>query len=239
MMATPLEHNAILIPTEAFRPLKIAEYIDQGKKKKLFKGEAICTSADTIYNPYYFYIEQGQIKACIEREDGENVPILWRNAGNAFLAEYSGFASIGRYRAKFLATTDTVLFGFSQHQLYKFILEDPDLFYEYIYVCHMTFAQMGHRIANAGSQSSTQRFIMWLEKLCVANPPDKKGMHTITCSMTLRQISELLSVHVTTCTKVIAAFENEGIIKRTRTHIYVYDLEKLKSCSQPQSALRY
>ncbi|MEG2948873.1 MAG: Crp/Fnr family transcriptional regulator [Raoultibacter sp.] len=238
-MATPIEYNSILIPTEPFGPLKLASYIEYGKKKKLFKGESIHTSANTLYDPYYFYIEQGQIKACIEREDGESVPMLWRNAGNAFLAEYSDFASIGRYKTKFLATTDTVLFGFSQHQLYEFVREDPELFYEYISVCHITFAQMGHRIGNSGVQSSMQRFIMWLEKLCFVNQPDARGVHIIKCTMTLQQLSDLLSVHVTTCTKVLSALENEGIIKRTRTHIYVYDLEKLKACSQPQSALRY
>ena len=40
-MATEQEYRSILIPNQPFRRLKIADYISQGKKKKLFKGEYI------------------------------------------------------------------------------------------------------------------------------------------------------------------------------------------------------
>ena len=70
-MATEQEYRSILIPNQPFRRLKIADYISQGKKKKLFKGEYIRTSAKTIDDLYYYYIDEGQIVATFEQESGE------------------------------------------------------------------------------------------------------------------------------------------------------------------------
>ena len=228
-MATKQDYQSILIPTQPFRQLKIVEYIDQGKKKKLFKGECIKMSSKTIDDPYYYYIEEGQIAATFGNESGDSTPLYWRNAGNAFSAECSDFASIGRYKARFIATQNTVLFAFSQRQLYEFMQDDPDLFYEFIYVCHMSFAQMGHRISNTGYQSSTKRMIMWLQKLCATQKQNEDGSYDIACNLTLQQLSELLLIHITTCTKLIATLEGDGVLKRTRTTIHVIDPERLEA----------
>ena len=202
-MATEQEYRSILIPNQPFRRLKIADYISQGKKKKLFKGEYIRTSAKTIDDLYYYYIDEGQIVATFEQESGEVAPLYWRNAGNAFSAEYNDYASIGRYKARFIAAQNTVLFAFTQRQLYELSQDDPELFYEFINVCHMSFAQMGHRISNTGYQSSTKRMIMWLQKLCATQECDEHGVYDIECKLTLQQLSELLSIHITTCTKIV------------------------------------
>ena len=124
-MATEQEYRSILIPNQPFRRLKIADYISQGKKKKLFKGEYIRTSAKTIDDLYYYYIDEGQIVATFEQESGEVAPLYWRNAGNAFSAEYNDYASIGRYKARFIAAQNTVLFAFTQRQLYELSQDDP------------------------------------------------------------------------------------------------------------------
>ncbi len=238
-MATEDDYHSILIPTEPFKQLKISKFIDQGRKKKLFKGEYINTKARTIDDLYYYYIDEGQIAATFEQESGERAALYWRNAGNAFSAEYNDFASIGRYEARFIATRNTVLFGFTQRQLYELMKDDPELFYEFVKVCHMSFAQMGHRISNTGYQSSTKRIVMWLQKLCATQHCDANGVYDIKCNMTLQQLSELLSIHITTCTKLVAALENEGVIERTRTHIRVLDEEKLAHYGLEDSPIAY
>ena len=82
-------------------------------------------------------------------------PLYWRNAGNAFSAEYQRLRVHRPLQARFIAAQNTVLFAFTQRQLYELSQDDPELFYEFINVCHMSFAQMGHRISNTGYQSST------------------------------------------------------------------------------------
>lgn len=228
-MATEQDYRSILIPTEPFHQLKIARYKDQGHKKKLFKGESVRIGARTADDPYYYYIDEGQITLYFGNESGEGMPVLWRHEGNAFPAECFDFASIGRYQAQFTAIRNTVLFSFSQRQLYEFMQSDPDIFYEYVYVCHMSFAQMAHRLSNTGSQSAVKRMAMWLQKLCAAHEPRPDGTYDIPCGLTLQQLSDLLLIHITTCTKIVAMLETDGVIERSRTSIRVLDVRRLEA----------
>ena len=132
-----------------------------------------------------------------------------------------------------------MLVAFTQRQLYELSQDDPELFYEFINVCHMSFAQMGHRISNTGYQSSTKRMIMWLQKLCATQECDEHGVYDIECKLTLQQLSELLSIHITTCTKIVAALENEGVIERTRTRIRIFDAQRLAQYGLEDTPLAY
>ena len=51
-MTTTQDYDAILIPTLPFKKLKFGDYIDQARKRKLFKGEYIdlaCADKDDRY----------------------------------------------------------------------------------------------------------------------------------------------------------------------------------------------
>ena len=238
-MATEADYRATLIPTESFGPMRIARYKDEGRKKKLFKGEAITWSARTIDDPYYYYIDEGQIVCALSDESGNDVPVMWRNAGNALSAEYDGFASIGRYQAHLVATKNSVLSAFSQRQLYELAQRDPDVFYEFIRMCHANFAQNARRLSNTGIQSSSKRLVMWLQKLCAVHQPNKRRTYAIPCTMTLQQLSQLLFIHISTCTKLIAALEKDGVIRRTRTTIYVYGTARLEAYGLDDHRIAY
>lgn len=102
---------------ESFGVSQIARYKDRAHKKKLFKGEYITTVAHSIDDPYYYYIDEGQILTTFTDDSGEGAVVAWRSAGNAFSGEYNDFASIGKYKARHVAAKNTVLFVFSQRQL--------------------------------------------------------------------------------------------------------------------------
>lgn len=227
-LAGEKDYQSILIPTLSFGPLKIAQKVDLGTCRKLFKGEVLTLKATTPDDPYFFYVEQGQMCLYNQRETGENAVIFWRNEGDAFSTEYGGFASIGKYPARFMATKNSVLYGFSQRQLLEFSKEDPGYFYEFVRVCHMAFAQMGHRVANTSGQAPGMRLAMWLQKLCATSAPNPDGSFSIPCNMTVRQIAELLMVHEATCTKLFSEFERKGIAWRGKGVIHVDDVRLIE-----------
>jgi CRP/FNR family cyclic AMP-dependent transcriptional regulator len=220
-------YTAVLVPTEAFEQLKIAKYIDQAKKRKLFKGETITAASQDKDDLYYYYVDKGQLSCSFTKINGEPAALFYRNKGNAFSIEYGGIASLGGYKMRYVATKDTVVFGFTQRQLYDIMQQDPDIFYEFILVCHMAFGQMGHRIANAGVAPAIQRIIIWIKKLCAVNTPDADGVYTLDISITIQQLAELLFIHPTTCSRLLTTLEHDGVIKRTHRRITVYHLERL------------
>lgn len=226
-MASEQDYRAILMFNEPFHQLLFEKYLDRAKKKKLFKGEEIRFKTRTIDDAYFYYVEEGQIALKFTDEKGGGVVLFYRNPGNAFSAECYDYASIGRYGAKFIATKNSVVYCLSQRELYQLAMEDPQVFYEFINVCHMAFAQMGHRLAGSGMLPAVERATMWLQKLCAITPPNPDGTYSIECSLTLEQLSRHLFIHITTCTKIIAKLEEDGVIKRTRHRIEVFKPDAL------------
>lgn len=238
-MTTTQDYDAILIPTLPFKKLKFGDYIDQARKRKLFKGEYIDLACADKDDRYFYYIEKGQMKCCFENEDGMQIVLYYRNEGNAFQSEYRRFASIGQNRMKFIATKDTVVFAFTQHQLFDIVRDDFELFDELLYVVHMSFAQIGHRIGTSGIHSSSKRILTWLTKLCEVREPDAEGVYRIECNLTLQALSDILLVHITTCSKLVTALETQGVIERTKTHLLVKDYEKLLAYCNEENPVLY
>ena len=238
-MTTTRDYDAILIPTLPFKQLRFERYIDQARKRKLFKGEYIdlsCTDKDQLY---FYYIQEGQVKCCFENEDGAQIVLYYRNAGNAFQAEYHRFASIGQNRMKFVATQNTIAFAFTQQQLFDLVRDDFELFDELLYTVHMSFAQIGHRIGNTGIQSSSKRILTWLTKLCEVRQPDDDSIYRIECNLTLQALSDILLVHITTCSKLMTALETQGVVERTKSQLLVKDYEKLRAYSNEENPVLY
>ena len=121
-----------------------------------------------------------------------------------------------------------MLYGFSQRQLLAFAEEDPEYFFEFVRVCHMTFAQIGHRVANVAHQAPDIRYAMWLQKLCTATNPNPDGSYSIPCNMTIRQLAELFMMHETTCTRLIAEFESHDLAYRRKSELYVPSAARLQ-----------
>lgn len=238
-MTTTQDYDAILIPTLPFKKLRFGDYIDQARKRKLFKGEYIDQTCLDKGDRYFYYIEKGQIKCCFENDDGTQLAIYYRNEGNAFQAEYHRFASIGQNRMKFVATKDTVVFAFTLQQLFDIVREDFELFDELMYVAHMSFAQLGHRANISGIHSSSKRILIWLTKLCEVREPDADGVYDIECSITLQSLSDILQVHITTCSKLMTALETQGIVERTKTHLLVKDYAKLLAYRNEENPVLY
>ena len=140
---------------------------------------------------------------------------------------------------KFVATKDTVVFAFTMQQLFDIVRDDFELFDELMYVVHMSFAQIGHRIGNTGIQSSSKRILTWLTKLCEVREPDAEGVYRIECNLTLQALSDILLVHITTCSKLVTALETQGVIERTKTHLLVKDYEKLLAYKNEENPVLY
>lgn len=226
-MGTTSDYNSILMPTHAIKKLNFEQYLHLGKPHKLFHDEFINSICYLDDDPYLYYIASGKIQICFERPDGSLLIIAHRDAGNAFQSEYCGFASISGDKLKFIAIENSVLISFTKKQLFELMKDDKQVMDDFLYVTHMFYATLCHRLMNTACLHTSQRFLTWLNKLCITNSPDEQGHYAIKCNLTQQQIADLLFIHVTTCNKIIAALEKERIMKKTKNTIYVYDLKRI------------
>lgn len=227
-MGTSNDYNSILIPNkQPVRQLSFIKYSNIGLKYKLFQNEFIDNCCNDDDDPYLYYILSGKMQIAFVRPDGSILGIAQRDAGSVFQAEYCGFASISGDKLKFIALENSILISFSKKQIFDLLKQDDELLEDYFYIVHLTYATLAHRLMNTAYLSSSQRFLTWLDKLCKTSSPNNQGHYVIDCDLTQQQIADLLFIHVTTCNKLIAGLEKEKIIKKTKKHIYVYDLTKL------------
>ena len=236
-MLNDRDRLALLIPTQAFHQLDLAKYKECGRKKKLFKGESLAVNARDKDDLYFFYVDSGQVSMVFQQESGESMSVTVRCAGNAMPGQYNNLAAIGRYDAQLIANENSVIFAFSQRDMYNLAQQDETLFYEFIHVYHMSIAQLAHRLSIISNQSATQRMVMWLQKLSSLKGADERGVVDIECRLTLHQLAEYLSIHLTTCTKLVATLESKGLIKRTRTRIQILDVPGLEQYALETSPL--
>lgn len=220
--------NAILIPLVPFRPLVFGEYLNRGATHKMFAGECINSVCRNEDDPYLFYIVQGTIAAEYLHEDGTTLTMYKRSAGNAFQSEFAGIASLGgAAHLQFTAVENTVLVSFTYAQTYELACQDPRAFEDLVYISHMSFGQFAHRLDNVSSSSASHRMLTWLKKLMDVNAPDADGQYRILCNMTLQDISDHLLIHITTCSRLVTALKDKGIVDRTKKYLVIRDPKAL------------
>lgn len=213
--------NAVLIPLKPLRPLVFGAYLERGIRHKMFAGEYVDSVCRTEDDPYLFYIVQGTIAAEFMHEDGTSLTMYKRSEGNAFQSEFAGIASLGTAHLRFVAVENSVTVSFTYAQIYKLVQEDPRTFEDLVYISHMSFGQFAHRLDNTSSPSASHRMLVWLKKLMAVNAPDADGQYRILCNLTLQDISDLLLIHITTCSRLITALRDKGVIDRTKKYIVI------------------
>ena len=233
------EADAVLIPGRPFRQLVFGEYLDRGTQLRLFEGECIDTVCRRGSDPYLYYVVSGSLTALYLHDDGTVLPFYKRNAGNAFQGEFAGIASMGQAHLKFKANVNSVVVSFTYDQVYEMVKEDPRVFEDLVYVTHMCFGQFGHRLDNTGNQSSSRRVLVWLKKLMSVEEPGHDGVFRIECDMTMQELSDLLLIHVTTCSRIFSALKAKGIVDRTKKYVVILDPATLEKLAEEENPILY
>lgn len=233
------EADSVLIPSRPFRRLVFADYLDRGTHHKLFKGEAFAAMCRQPDDPYLHYLESGRIEIAFRHDDGTRMRLFERGAGNAFQSEFAGIASQGASRLSFSALENSVITSFTYAQVQRFVAEDPQAFADLVYINHITFGQLSHQLDNVSAQSTSRRMLVWLKKLADTNEPDAEGRHHIACDMTVQEMSDMLMIHTTTCSRLLSALKRQGIVHRSRHELVIDDPAALERLCFEENPLLY
>ena len=229
--------QAILTAQHPPRQSKFADYAHMGLIQKYFEGENVAKCCKNDEDLYLYYIISGKIRVYYERNDLTQLELYHREQGNIFQAEYLNFASICTDRLRIVAEENTIVSAFTKKQLYELIQADKDLYEEFLFCVHLTYATLAHRIINTAGLSSAEKILTWLNKMCCISEPDANGHYKLRCDLTQQEIADLLFVHVTTCNRLLNLLEKEMLIKKTKNYIYVYDWPRLQEYLENENLL--
>lgn len=229
--------NAILTTKHPQRESKFAEYAHLGQTLKFFEGEAVAKCCKGDEDLYLYYIVSGSIRVRYQRSDDSLLELFYRDKGNIFQSEFNQFASICTDKLKIIAKQNTIVSAFTKRQLYELLQNDQELFDEFLFTIHLTYATLAHRIINTAYLSSSEKILNWLGKLCSVNEPDMQGCYKLPCELTQQQIADLLFIHVTTCNKLFSFLERDHLAKKTKSHIIVYNWQTLQEFLEDEKIL--
>ncbi len=233
------DETSIVFMSALHQRVDFTRYLDQGTVVKLFvdeKIDAVCEGEDDIY---LYFVKSGALEAGLMRGADSYTVFYVRGEGDAVICSRQGFLSFGINRFALKAVRNTVLVGFTYRQTMEFIRKDEAFLEDYLYVSHMNMAQMGHRLDTTAHQSSSQRILLWLEKLCEANEPESDGVYRIPCNLTIDELSGLLLIHYATCNKRLKSLKERGVVRKTRTHLEILDRTRLKELLMDENPVLY
>lgn len=233
------EADSVLIPSRPFRRLVFADYLDRGVRHKLFKGEAFSAICRQPNDPYLHYVESGCIEVAFRHNGGTRMRLFERGSGNAFQSEFADIASQGATHLGFSALENSVVTSFTYAQVQQLVASNSQAFADLVFTNHITFGQLSHQLDNVKAQSTSRRILVWLKKLMDTNEPDVEGRYRIACDMTVQEISEMLMIHTTTCSRLFSALKRQGIMSRSRRELVIDDPAALERLCLEENPLLY
>lgn len=214
-------------------------YLDQGSTIKLFVDEEITSVCKDAEDFYLYYVKSGAVEVGMRR-GSEILSVFYiRSEGDAIIGSRQGFLVFGTSQSIIRAVRNTVLVAFTYQQVIEFMQTDSKFLEDYLYSMHMNMAQMGHRLDTTAHQSSSQRILVWLEKVCEANTPDEDGVYRIPCNLTIDELSGLLLIHYATCNKLLKSLKEKGIVNKTKTHLEIVDNLELRQLFLEENPVLY
>ena len=219
------DYALICLGIQSYNMSRLGNYLSYGKEYKYFVGESVQLPWN---NNYLFFISKGSFRITALNPDGEEYDIAYCYQNSILQANEHVMNSRCFEPSRMIAMENSILVCFLRDKFYEFIQTDHELFDNFVDNCSNYASLLKERLLITSNTSSSQRVLIWLEKLCMTQMPDEKGVFVLPCDLTQQQISNLLFIHITTCNKVFSRLSKEKIARYFRGRIEVYDLERLR-----------
>jgi len=219
---------SLLKPLPAFAGLdtdSVARVLDQARPRLVPAGSSVFEEGDEAR--HFYLLLDGHIRVERLNADGARVISLHIPSGQLF-----GIAkALGRetYPATSVAAVECLVLSWPMHLWDGFVTSYPGFASEAYRVIGRRVAEMNNRIMELATQKVEQRIACALLRLMQQHgKPGDKGVE-IAFPVTRRTISEMTGSTLHTVSRLLSAWEREGIVLSRRKHIHVLDAARLES----------
>lgn len=219
---------SLLKPLPAFAGLdtdSVAKVLDQARPRLVPAGSSVFEEGDEAR--HFYLLLDGHIRVERLNADGARVISLHIPSGQLF-----GIAkALGRetYPATSVAAVECLVLSWPMHLWDGFAAAHPGFAAEAYRVIGRRVAEMNNRIMELATQKVEQRIACALLRLMQQHgKAGEKGVE-IAFPVTRRTISEMTGSTLHTVSRLLSAWEREGIVLSKRKHIHVLDAERLEA----------
>ena len=219
---------SLLKPLPAFAGLdtdSVSRILDQARPRLVPAGASVFEEGEEAR--YFYLLLDGHIRVERLNADGDRVISLHIPSGQLF-----GIArALGRetYPATSIAAVDCLVLGWPMHLWDGFTTSHPGFASEAYQVIGRRVAEMNNRIMELATLKVEQRIACALLRLMQQHgKAGDKGIE-IAFPVTRRTISEMTGSTLHTVSRLLSAWERDGIVVSRRRHIHVLDADRLEA----------
>ncbi|NLI93533.1 MAG: Crp/Fnr family transcriptional regulator [Peptococcaceae bacterium] len=212
-----------LIP-ESFYPVdRLEKYMHLGRTRMFPKGSIVLSQGKE--SNALMYVQSGCLAVSMGADDGHNKFLFHigaRSIGMAtFLSEY--------HELQIYAVKNTTICFFTVEQVLEIFHEDEQVILD---ILQNILTKVYYFMAQARDLNfcrPSSRVFRLLYNLCIREGKYTGDHYVIHSNLTQKAIGEITGTHYVTVCKLFNILEKQGILKKTKDKIYVYELEKLKN----------
>lgn len=206
---------------EGFSKEQLLKLKEIGLKKTIRKGEPVFMQGEKVKD--LFLIKAGRIKLNKVQEDGNEITLDFRKAGDV-LGE-TVFADDMDYPVSAWALEDTVTCGIEIQAFNRLILDNPDIGLKVIRSMGRQMASMGDRLESMSGSSLEERLYSVLSHVAKEHGTEETDGFSIGFPLTHEELGFLVGAHRVSVTKAMKALAESGKItkqgkKLTLTHTF-------------------
>ncbi len=184
-----------------------------GLRRVIKKGESVFIQGDQ--GNEMFLIKTGRIKLCKIHEDGSEVTLDFRKAGD--VVGENIFSSHEDYPLTAWAMEDTITCGFNRHSFNKLVISSPDIGLKVIESMSAKMSSMAERLESMAENSLENRLFNVLLNIAKEHGTKLEKGYVIQFPLTHEELGFLVGAHRVSITKVMSSlFQSGKIIKKDK-----------------------
>ncbi len=211
-----------VVPDQFYPIEKMQEYVHLGVVKDYAKGSAVVLPRESTLR--MIYVLSGRLRVNMVTDDGREKLLYtagpYSLLGRLFSTKVNDFHII--------ALADSTVCFFTKQQLKEVFRRDEELIFEILKNYTSKVAYFMQKTKDLESYTPTIRILRLLDDLCHKQGELVEDIYEISTVLSQNNIAEITGAHYVTVSKVLGCLRKQGIARKTKNKIYIYDWEGLK-----------
>ncbi|ACL18751.1 transcriptional regulator, Crp/Fnr family [Desulfitobacterium hafniense DCB-2] len=209
---------------DTFYPVpKFKDYIYLGSQRSYCKGETVLLPDEVLGR--IIFVLSGKLNVSKITEDGREKFVY--SAGQfCFMDRLFTFEND---HMQIVAIEDSKVCLFSKEQLLAAFKQDEELIIDVLRHYDSKVYYFMNLNSEINLYSPSVRLLRLFYELSHSKGEYDKGVWKVEIELTNKKISEITGLHYVTVSKILGSLKKAGILKKRKSKIIIYDLEKLKA----------
>jgi CRP-like cAMP-binding protein len=211
-----------VLPDTFYPVCKLKNYIHLGSQHSYYKGETVLLPDEVLGK--IIFVVSGKLNVSKITDDGRE-RFIYSGGQYCFMDRLFTFEND---HMLIVAGEDSRVCFFSKEQLLTVFKQDEEIIIDVLRHYDSKVYYFMNLSNEINLYSPSVRLLRLFYELNQSKGEYYNGVWEVEIELTNKKISEITGLHHVTVSKILGSLKKEGILKKRKNKIVIYDLEKLK-----------